>query len=80
MSVSESALKNNYHKPEIVEENIIDIKAGRHPVIEQELQTGEGYIPNDIFLDTEEQQVIMITGPNMAGNLSLLSQKSFIRL
>ncbi|MGK6351683.1 DNA mismatch repair protein MutS [Parapedobacter sp. DT-150] len=72
--------KNHYVKPEINEGNTIDIKGGRHPVIEQRLPTGEDYITNDVFLDTETQQVIIITGPNMAGKSALLRQTGLIVL
>ena len=59
---------------------IIDIKQGRHPVIEQELPLGERYVPNDILLDNERQQIIIITGPNMAGKSALLRQTALIVL
>lgn len=74
------AEKNYYVKPEINESNTIDIKGGRHPVIEQHLPVGEDYITNDVFLDTETQQIIIITGPNMAGKSALLRQTGLIVL
>lgn len=74
------AEKNYYTKPEINAENIIDIKGGRHPVIEQNLPIGEDYITNDVFLDGETQQIIIITGPNMAGKSALLRQTGLIVL
>src|SRR5690606_18060396 len=66
------ALKHNYVKPKLTEENIIDIKEGRHAVIEQQLPPGQSYIPNDIYLDDISQQIMIITGPNMAGKSALL--------
>ncbi len=80
LSFSTIALQNNYVKPEINESLVIDIKNGRHPVIEKQLPIGEDYIPNDVFLDTEEQQIIIITGPNMAGKSALLRQIALITL
>lgn len=74
------AHKNNYCKPEIKEGNILDIRAGRHPVIEQQLPLGEVYVPNDVFLDDEDQQIMIITGPNMAGKSALLRQTALIVL
>ena len=74
------AKKQKYSKPSISEDKTIDIKAGRHPVIEQTLASGEEYVPNDIFLDNESQQVMIITGPNMAGKSALLRQTALITL
>jgi DNA mismatch repair protein MutS len=74
------AKKLGYIKPSISEDSAIDIKAGRHPVIERTLASGEEYIPNDIFLDNEAQQVMIITGPNMAGKSALLRQTALITL
>ena len=74
------AQKNHYVKPEINAGNAIDIKGGRHPVIEQNLPIGEDYITNDVFLDNESQQIIIITGPNMAGKSALLRQTGLIVL
>ncbi len=79
-SFATNARKNNYVKPEISEGNKLDIKAGRHPVIEQQLPAGETYIPNDLYLDDETQQIIIITGPNMAGKSALLRQTALIVL
>ncbi|WP_420576864.1 DNA mismatch repair protein MutS [Ekhidna sp.] len=70
----------NYCRPNISEEKIIDIKEGRHPVIERNLADGEDYIANDLYLDTESQQVMIITGPNMAGKSALLRQTALITL
>ncbi|MEQ8908173.1 MAG: DNA mismatch repair protein MutS [Vicingaceae bacterium] len=70
----------NYTKPELNESLSIDIKAGRHPVIEQQLPLGEEYVANDIYLDNESQQVMMITGPNMSGKSALLRQTALITL
>jgi len=69
---------NNYSKPIINDGLKIDIKDGRHPVIEQFLPVGEAYIPNDIFLDNKKQQIMMITGPNMSGKSALLRQTALI--
>ncbi|QRR01967.1 DNA mismatch repair protein MutS [Dyadobacter sandarakinus] len=74
------ARKNNYTKPLITEENKLDIKDGRHPVIEQQLPVGESYVPNDLYLDDNSQQIIIITGPNMAGKSALLRQTALIVL
>lgn len=74
------AEKNNYHKPEINESLVIDIKKGRHPVIEQQLPPGEEYISNDVFIDNESQQILIITGPNMSGKSALLRQTALIVL
>ncbi|MEZ4937637.1 MAG: DNA mismatch repair protein MutS [Crocinitomicaceae bacterium] len=72
--------ENNYCKPSINDTFIIDIKNGRHPVIEKQLETGEEYIPNDIYLNNEDQQIIMITGPNMSGKSAILRQTALIVL
>ncbi|KGE84911.1 DNA mismatch repair protein MutS [Phaeodactylibacter xiamenensis] len=74
------ARKQNYCRPEINDGTVIDIKQGRHPVIEQQLSIDEPYVPNDVYLDTETQQVMMITGPNMAGKSALLRQTALIGL
>ncbi|TCS87380.1 DNA mismatch repair protein MutS [Anseongella ginsenosidimutans] len=74
------AIKNNYVVPEITDENLIEISEGRHPVIEQTLDPGEEYIPNDIRLNAEEEQVLIITGPNMAGKSAILRQTGLIVL
>lgn len=75
-----NAHKYNYHRPELVSEPILDIKEGRHPVIEQQLPPGESYIANDIKLDKTEQQIIILTGPNMSGKSALLRQTAIITL
>jgi DNA mismatch repair protein MutS len=75
-----TARKNKYVKPVISEGNQLDIKAGRHPVIEQQLPVGESYVPNDVYLDDADQQIIIITGPNMAGKSALLRQTALIVL
>ncbi|HEY0053764.1 MAG TPA: DNA mismatch repair protein MutS [Pedobacter sp.] len=74
------AIKNYYVKPILDNGNIIDIKGGRHPVIEQRLPVGEAYITNDVFLDSDSQQIIIITGPNMSGKSALLRQTGLIVL
>jgi DNA mismatch repair protein MutS len=74
------AEKHQYVRPEINEGYAIEIKEGRHPVIEQQLSLGENYVPNDVYLDTEQQQILMITGPNMSGKSALLRQTALISL
>ena len=74
------AKKNSYVRPSLNETEIIDIKGGRHPVIEKQLPAGENYVPNDIYLDDKTQQIMMITGPNMAGKSALLRQTALIVL
>lgn len=78
VSFAEIAIENNYHKPIINDSFELKIKDGRHPVIEKELSIGEEYIANDIELDNENQQIIIITGPNMAGKSALLRQTALI--
>jgi DNA mismatch repair protein MutS len=80
MSFARVAVANNYCRPQMNEGLSIDITEGRHPVIEQELPLGEQFVPNDIFLDNEQQQIMMITGPNMAGKSALLRQTALISL
>lgn len=74
------AVKNHYVKPVISKGKILDIKGGRHPVIEQRLPVGEAYITNDVFLDNDSQQIIIITGPNMSGKSAILRQTALIVL
>ncbi|WP_173651941.1 DNA mismatch repair protein MutS [Segatella bryantii] len=71
---------NHYVRPVVDDSEIIDIKQGRHPVIETQLPIGEQYVPNDVYLDNDKQQVMMITGPNMAGKSALLRQTALIVL
>ncbi len=80
LSAAKTAEENHYVRPVIDTSNIIDIKQGRHPVIETQLPLGELYVPNDIYLDSEHQQIIIITGPNMAGKSALLRQTALIVL
>lgn len=80
LSFSMVAKKNNYCKPKISDTDSLEIKDGRHPVIERQLPIGEEYVPNDIYLDNESQQIIIITGPNMAGKSALLRQTALIVL
>jgi len=80
LAFAEISLANNYVRPVIDKSQVIDIKNGRHPVIERCLQLGERYIPNDVYLDSESQQIIIITGPNMAGKSALLRQTALIVL
>ncbi|WP_051119566.1 DNA mismatch repair protein MutS [Gillisia sp. CAL575] len=79
-SFSQQAILENYNKPEIDDSTELEIKNGRHPVIEKQLAHGEQYITNDVFLDRETQQVIMITGPNMSGKSAILRQTALIVL
>lgn len=79
-SFAKVAKENNYIRPIITTENVLDIKKGRHPVIEKKLPIGEEYIPNDVYLDDKQQQIIIITGPNMAGKSALLRQTALIVL
>ncbi|MFK8275178.1 DNA mismatch repair protein MutS [Capnocytophaga cynodegmi] len=74
------ALENNYNRPEMDESFILDIKDGRHPVIEKQLPVGVPYIANDVYLDRDSQQIIMITGPNMSGKSAILRQTALIVL
>ena len=80
LSFAKVAETNRYVRPVVDESEVIDIKAGRHPVIEKQLPVGEPYIANDISLDDEKQQIIIITGPNMAGKSALLRQTALITL
>lgn len=80
LSFSKVAIENKYIRPVINDSLIIDIKDGRHPVIEKQLPMGESYIANDLYLDNDTCQVIMITGPNMAGKSALLRQTALITL
>ncbi|MGE0560844.1 MAG: DNA mismatch repair protein MutS [Flavobacteriales bacterium] len=80
LSFANIALENNYTKPEINNSKIIDIADGRHPVIEKQLPLGEEYVANNIYLDDKQQQIIMITGPNMSGKSALLRQTALITL
>ncbi len=80
IALSQLATQFKYSKPIISEDEIIKIKKGRHPVIEQQLPIDKKYVPNDIYLDTEKQQIIIITGPNMAGKSALLRQIALITL
>jgi DNA mismatch repair protein MutS len=80
LSFATVAHVNNYSRPLINESKKLLIKEGRHPVIEKQLPTGESYVPNDIELDTEQQQILVITGPNMAGKSALLRQTALIVL
>ena len=74
------AQENKYIRPVIEDSDVIDIRQGRHPVIEKQLPVGEKYVANDVFLDAESQQIIIITGPNMAGKSALLRQTALITL
>lgn len=79
-SFARVAAERGYARPEIGEDKIIDIRDGRHPVIEMMLPVGEQYVPNDVWLDDKEQQIMMITGPNMSGKSALLRQTALIVL
>ncbi len=80
LSFATCATNYKYFRPEVNDGNTIDIKNGRHPVIEHQLPIGEAYIANDVYLDQENQQIIIITGPNMAGKSALLRQTALIVL
>lgn len=80
LSFANVARANKYIRPNVVDDDVLDIRQGRHPVIEKQLPPGEKYIANDVYLDTEEQQIIIITGPNMAGKSALLRQTALITL
>ena len=80
LSFANVARANKYIRPVVADDDILDIKQGRHPVIEKQLPAGEKYIANDVYLDTETQQIIIITGPNMAGKSALLRQTALITL
>ena len=80
LSFAKVAESNRYIRPDVNDSQVIDIKAGRHPVIEKQLPIGEPYIANDVYLDDEKQQIIIITGPNMAGKSALLRQTALITL
>lgn len=79
-SFAKAAEANRYIRPAVSDDDVIDIKGGRHPVIEKQLPLGEQYIANDVYLDDERQQIIIITGPNMAGKSALLRQTALITL
>ena len=80
LSFAIAAKENKYIRPVIADDDVLDIRQGRHPVIEKQLPAGERYIANDVRLDTETQQIIIITGPNMAGKSALLRQTALITL
>lgn len=80
LSFAKTAKENKYIRPEINDTDVLNIKGGRHPVIEKQLPLGESYIANDVRLDSEKQQIIIITGPNMAGKSALLRQTALITL
>ena len=77
---AELAITNRYCRPQMNDSKVVDIKQGRHPVIETMMQAGEEFVPNDIYLDNETQQIIILTGPNMAGKSALLRQTALIVL
>ncbi len=80
LSFAKCAQKNNYLRPELDDSTLLDIRQGRHPVIETQLPIGEPFVPNDLFLDSESVQIILITGPNMSGKSALLRQTALITL
>lgn len=80
LSFAKAAESNKYIRPVVDESDVIDIKGGRHPVIEKQLPLGEVYVANDVYLDEDKQQIIIITGPNMAGKSALLRQTALITL
>jgi DNA mismatch repair protein MutS len=80
LSFAVISAENNYVRPVLNDSRILDVKDGRHPVIEKQLPVGEAYVPNDMLLDTEDQQIIILTGPNMSGKSALLRQTALIVL
>ena len=80
LSFTKVSAENKYVRPEITDTDVLEIKQGRHPVIEKQLPIGETYIANDVYLDSESQQIIIITGPNMSGKSALLRQTAIITL
>lgn len=80
LSFAETAQENSYIHPKLTDSKVIDIKDGRHPVIEKQLPLGESYVANSVYMDDEKQQILMITGPNMAGKSALLRQTALIVL
>lgn len=80
LSFATAARENNYIRPVIADDDVLEICQGRHPVIEKQLPIGEKYIANDVMLDSQTQQIIIITGPNMAGKSALLRQTALITL
>ncbi len=80
LSFAKVAEENRYIRPQIEDSDVLDIRQGRHPVIEKQLPLGERFVPNDIFLDGQKQQIVIITGPNMAGKSALLRQTALIVL
>ncbi len=80
LSFTTAAKENHYMRPVVDDTDVLDIHQGRHPVIEKQLPVGERYVPNDVYLDTHKQQIIIITGPNMAGKSALLRQTALITL
>ena len=80
LSFSKVSSENKYVRPEINDSDVIEIKQGRHPVIEKQLPIGESYVANDVFLDGKTQQIIVVTGPNMSGKSALLRQTALITL
>jgi DNA mismatch repair protein MutS len=80
LSFNRISAENKYVRPEITDTDVLEIKQGRHPVIEKQLPIGESYVANDVYLDNETQQIIIITGPNMSGKSALLRQTAIITL
>ena len=80
LSFATAARENNYIRPVLADDDVLDIRQGRHPVIEKQLPIGEKYVANDVMLDSQTQQIIIITGPNMAGKSALLRQTALITL
>ena len=80
LSFTRVSAENKYVRPEIYDSDVIDIRQGRHPVIEKQLPIGETYVANDVYLDGKTQQIIIVTGPNMSGKSALLRQTALITL
>ena len=76
LSFASLAVERNYCRPDVNDSSVLDIREGRHPVIETLMKVGEEYVPNDVLLDDSSQQIIIITGPNMSGKSALLRQSA----
>jgi DNA mismatch repair protein MutS len=80
LSFAELAKEKSYCRPTILEDNVLEIKQGRHPVIEDSLSAGDMFVPNDVYLNSNEQQIVMVTGPNMSGKSAILRQTAIISI
>lgn len=80
LSLAKAAEEHRYVRPVVADDTVTDIRGGRHPVIETQMTAGESYVPNDVYLDDEKQQIVIITGPNMSGKSALLRQTALITI